>query len=242
MAKIIKKSLKYFIIVVGVFIMLPGILYPLLQISSVQTYLVNRISSHISKGINTTISVGRIEYRFFNKLAINDILIKDQHNDTLLYTNEIIAGIRRFDLKEKNFRLGRVTLIKPVVAFITDSTGMMNLTWFLNILKNPPDTADKKAGSFSVDEIDISEARFSLLNHSGTRGKSLIDFNNLKLTSINAIIEDLKIHNDTTSFTVYNLGFRESCGFSVQKMSSSVRLANRNFMLTSVFCQATAAY
>ena len=137
MAKNIKKSLKYFIIVIGVFILLPGILYPLLQISAIQTYLVNRISSHISKGINSTISVGRIEYRFFNKLAINDILIKDQHNDTLLYSNEIIAGIRRFDLQKKTFRLGKVTLIKPVVAFVTDSTGIMNLNWFLDCLKIP---------------------------------------------------------------------------------------------------------
>ena len=68
-----------------------------------------------------------------------------------------------------------------------------------------------------------------------TRGKSLIDFNNLNLTAINAIIEDLKIYNDTTSFTVYNLGFKESCGFSVQKMSTSVTLAKQNIMLNSLF-------
>ena len=171
MAKNIKKSLKYFIIVIGVFILLPGILYPLLQISAIQTYLVNRISSHLSKGINSTISVGRIEYRFFNKLAINDILIKDQHNDTLLYSKEIIAGIRWFDLQKKTFRLGKVTLVKPVVAFVTDSTGMMNLNWFLDLLKDSPDTTKKTAARFSVDQIDISDARFSLINHSAPRRK-----------------------------------------------------------------------
>jgi hypothetical protein len=235
MAKNIKKSFKYFIIVIGVFILLPGILYPLLQISAVQTYLVNRISSHISKGINSTISVGRIEYRFFNKLAINDVLIKDQYNDTLLYTQEIIAGIRRFDLKQKKIRLGRVSLVKPVVAFITDSAGVMNLTWYLDMLKNPADTIKNTPSNFSVDEIDISDARFSLINHSGTRGKTVVDFNNLNLTSVNAIIEDLKIYNDTTSFTLYNLGFRESSGFSVQKMSTSVTLANHNIILNSFF-------
>ena len=235
MANNIKKSLKYFIIVIGVFILLPGILYPLLQFSAVQTYLVNRISNHISKGINSTISVGRIEYRFFNKLAINDILIKDQHNDTLLYSQEIIAGIRRFDLKQKKIRFGRVSLVKPVVAFITDSTGMMNLTWYLNMLKSPEDTIKKTQSNFSVDEIDISDARFSLINQSGTRGKTVVDFNNLNLTSINATIEDLKIRNDTTSFTLYNLGFKESSGFSVQRMSTSVTLSNRNIMLSSFF-------
>jgi hypothetical protein len=235
MAKNIKKSFKYFIIVIGIFIMLPGILYPLLQFPALQTFLVNRISSHLSKEINSTISVGKIEYRFFNKLAINDILIKDQHNDTLLYTQKIIAGIRRFDLKQKTFRFGRVVLVKPVVGFITDSTGMMNLAWYLNMLKTPQDTTKKMPAKFSVDQIDISDGRFSLINNSGTRGKSLINFNNLILTDINTIIEDLKIYNDTTSFTVYNLGFRESCGFSVNRLSTSALLAYHNIMLNSLF-------
>ena len=36
-----------------------------------------------------------------------------------------------------------------------------------------------------------------------------MDFNNLNLTAINGIIEDLKIENDTTRFNIYNLGFKE---------------------------------
>jgi hypothetical protein len=241
MAKNIKKSFKYFIIVIGVFVLLPGILYPLLQFSAVQTYLVKRISSHLSKGINSTISVGRIEYRFFNKLAINDLLIKDQHNDTLLYSKEIIAGIRRFDLSKKTFRLGKVTLAQPVVALITDSTGLMNLAWYLNMLKNPLDTVKKAPVNFSIEQIDISDARFSLINHSHARGKSKIDFNNLNLTGLNTIIEDLKIRNDTTSFNVYSLGFRESSGFSVQRLSTSFRLAKNNIMLNSVFLSSDSS-
>jgi hypothetical protein len=235
MAGNIRKSIKYFIIVLGVFIILPVTLFSVLQISEVQTFLVNRITSHLSKNINSTITIGKMEYRFFNKLALNDVLVKDQHNDTLLYTQEIVAAIRYFDLKQKSFRLGRVTVIKPVVALITDSTGMMNLKWYLNMLSNPDDTTKKAPVSFVINEIELSDARFSLINHSGPKGKSPVDFNNLRLSSINASIEDLKIRNDTTSFSVYNLGFREAGGFSVQKFSTSVTLAGQNITLSSAF-------
>ncbi len=241
MVKNIKKSIKYFIIFFGVIIILPAILFPVLQISYVQTFLVNRISGHVSKNINSTISVGKIEYRFFNKLAINDILIKDQHNDTLLYASELVARIRRFDLKQKIFKLGRVTLVKPVVALITDSSGIMNLNWYLSKLKNTGDSTKQTPVRFSVSEIDVSDARFALINRTGTKGKSLIDFNNINLGSINATIEDLKIQNDTTSFSVYSLGFRESGGFTVQKFSSSVTLANKNIMLNSAFLSSDSS-
>jgi hypothetical protein len=235
MSKNIKKSLKYFIIISGVIIMLPTVLYSVLQISEVQTFLVNRITNHLSNEIKSTISVGRIEYRFFNKLSVNDILIKDKNNDTLLYSRNITAGFRRIDLKNKFVRLGRVILIKPVVAIITDSTGLMNLTWYLNMLKNKSDTTSKTKNIFAIDQIDISDARFSLINHTGLKSKTKIDFNNLNINGLNVIIEDFKTKDDTTSFKIYNLGFKESSGFSVKRMSSSVILAKQNVLLNSTF-------
>ena len=235
MLKNIKKSIKYFIIVLGVFIMLPTVLYLLLQTSSVQTFLVKRITSHFSNQIKSTISIGSIEYRFFNKLSISDLLIKDRNNDTLIYSWKVMLGIKRLDFKNKSFRLGRVSLIKPVIAFITDSSGMMNLTWYLNLLKNPSDTIKKTGSRFSVDQIDINDARFSLINRTGLKAKTKIDFNNLNLRELNGIIEDLKIFNDSTTFNIYNVGFKESCGFSVKKMNSSVTLARQNILLNSTF-------
>jgi len=235
MVKNIKKSLKYFIIITGVIIMLPTVLYLILQISEVQTFLVNRITNYFSNEIKSTISVGRIEYKFFNKLIINDILIKDKNYDTLLYSQKVTIGIKRIDLRNESFRLGRVTLIKPVVKFITDSTGITNITWYMDLIKNPADSTKKAKSKFSIDQIDISDASFSLINNYGLRAKTKIDFNNLNLTGINGIIEDLKIQDDTTTFNIYNLAFKESCGLSVKRMSSSVLLAKQNILFNSAF-------
>ena len=215
--------------------MFPTVLYLLLKTSEVQTFLVKRITNHLSNEIKSTISVGSIEYKFFNKLFINDIIIKDKNNDTLLYSKEIQVGIRRMDFKNKSFRLGKVSLIKPVIAFITDSTGLMNLTWYLNLIKNSADTIKKGGSRISIDQIDISNGRFSLINRTALKGKTRIDFNNLNLSGINGIIEDLKTLNDTTTFNIYKLGFKESSGFTVKKMSSSVILARQNILLNSAF-------
>ena len=235
MIKNIKKSLKYFIIIIGIIILLPTVFYLVLQISEVQTFLVNRITEHFSNEIKSTISTGTIEYKFFNKLIINDILIKDQNNDTLIFSQKVTTGIKRIDIRNMSFRLGKVILIKPVVAFITDSSGLMNLTWYLDLLKNPADSTNKAKTKFSIDQIDISDARFSLINNSGIRGKTLIDFNNLNITGINGIIVDFKVQDDITTFNIYNLGFKESSGFKVNRMSSSVVLAKQNILFNSAY-------
>jgi hypothetical protein len=241
MLKNIKKSLKYFTIIFGVIILLPTVLYLLLQTTEVQTFLVKRITDHFSGEIKSTMTFGSIEYKFFNKLSVNDVIIKDQNNDTLIYSKEIIIGINGIDFKNKLFRFGKVSLIKPVIALITDTTGMMNLTWYLNLLKTPSDTIKKGGSKFSVNQIDIRDARFSLINRNGTRGKTKIDFNNLNLSGINGIIEDLKILNDTVTFGVYNLAFKESSGFTLKKMNSSVIIAGQDFLLssTSISCDSS---
>lgn len=215
--------------------MLPTVLYLLLKTSEVQTFMVKRITNHISNEIKSTVSVGSIEYKFFNKLFINDIIIKDKNNDTLLYSKEIQVSIKRMDFKNKSFRLGKVSFIRPVIAFITDSTGLMNLTWYLNLIKNPADTIKKGGSKISIDQIDITNGRFSLINRTALKGKTRIDFNNLNLSGINGIIEDLNTVNDTTTFNIYKLAFKESSGFTLKKMSTSVVLASQNIFLNSAF-------
>jgi hypothetical protein len=233
MLKKIKKSIKYFVIVIGVIILLPTVLYLLLQTAQVQTFLVNRITKHFSSEIKSTVSVGFIEYKFFNKLSIKNILIKDKNNDTLLYSKEIIAGIRYIDFKNTRFRLGKVSLIQPVIALITDSSGMMNLTWYMSLLKTSSNTVKKSRSRISIEQIEIDNARFAFVNRNNPKGKARMDFNDLNLSGINGTIEDLKMLSDSITFNVYNLGFRESSGFTVRRMDSNVSIAGQNILLTN---------
>jgi hypothetical protein len=241
MHKNIKKSIKYFIIFLGIIISLPTLFYFFLRIPEVQTFAVKRITSHFSNIVKSTISVGKVEYLFFNKLNIRNILIKDKYNDTLLYTEKININIRNINLKNRSYRLGKVVLIKPVVSLVTDSAGELNLKWYLDMLRTQSDSVKKDMSSFAIEQIDINNGRFSLINKTGNESKTIVDFNDLKLSGINGILENIKIHDDSTSFEIYNLGFRESKGFGVKKMNSGVVLANHNilFNYASLSCDSS---
>jgi hypothetical protein len=108
MFKFIKKSLKYFIIAAGITILLPTLLYLCLQFPNVQTFMVKRIADHFSDELKSSITVGRINYKFFNKLIINDLLIKDQNYDTLIYSEEVSVIIKSLNLKINAVRLGSI--------------------------------------------------------------------------------------------------------------------------------------
>jgi hypothetical protein len=241
MLKIIKKSLKYFIIILGILIALPTVFYLALQNTQVQTFLVKRITNHISELLGSSITVGSVEYKFFNNLVLNDLLIKDQNNDTLIYSQKVSASIKTFDLRNSSLRLGRVSVMKPIIKFITDSSGVLNLTKYLDVIRSPQDSTIKKKSFFSIDQIDLSDARFSLINNSGIKSNTNIDFNNLNLFNINGIIEDLKINEDSTSFNIYNLGLKESGGFSLKRLSSTVTISKQSILISrlSINCDSS---
>jgi len=177
MLKSIKKSFKYLMILFGIILLVPTLASIVLRVPEVQTFMVNRITGHFSERIKSTISVGRVEYTFFNKLVLSDLLIKDQNNDTMLYSQRISAGILRLDFAGNNIRLGHVDIDQPVIALITDTTGMMNLTWYINMLKTPEDTVKKGETRFSVNKITIKDGRFALLNRTHQPGKSFHEKN-----------------------------------------------------------------
>jgi hypothetical protein len=235
MFKFIKKSLKYLIIAVGITILFPTVLYLFLQLPYVQTFMVKRIADHFSDELKSSITVGKINYKFFNKLIINDLLIKDQNYDTLLYSKEVSVVIKSLNLKGNSFRLGSVILIRPEISLVKDTSGLMNISWYLDRLKKSNDTLRNAKGSFSIDKIDIRDASFSVVNRGAAASKSKINFNDLDFSRINGIIENIKSEEDTISFYIYNLSFREKSGFAIKKMSSSVLLAKQQFTLSTTY-------
>jgi hypothetical protein len=235
MVKSIKKSFKYFMIFIGIIIAFPMLISIAVRIPKIQTLIVRRMTSHFSEKLNSTISVGTFEYRFFNKLIMNDVLIKDLNNDTLIYSQNISAGIKNINLKDKSITLGKISIINPVVKLITDSSGTMNLMWYIDFLKTPDDTTAKRKSSVRINEIDISNARFSMINMAAEKKNNGIDFNNLHLSGINGLMEDLVTRNDSTSFRIYNLGFRDSGGFTVRKLNSDVTISKNSILLSTFF-------
>ncbi len=235
MFKSIKKSLKYLTIIIGIIILVPSFFYLIAQIPEVQTFIVKRITAHLSDQIKSTITVGSIDYSFFNKLRINDLLIKDQNNDTLAYSKKISAGFRRLDFRNKVIRLGQVEIENPSIALITDTSGMMNLTWLINLLGSSEKTGKKSKSIFSVNKLTITEGRFLLLNKTGSKSKMLIDFSNLHLSEINGDLDDIRIQNDSTVFRINDLEFTESKGFLVRSISGRIQIAEHDFKISNVF-------
>ncbi|HEX2969336.1 MAG TPA: translocation/assembly module TamB domain-containing protein [Bacteroidales bacterium] len=240
MAKVIKKWIRYSLITIGIALAIPGCLYIIVQIPAIQTRIVRTITDNLSGKFQSEISIERVDYRFFNKLALENVLFLDRNRDTLLFTEKLSAGLRKFDRKNKIINLGRVNITRPVFSLIKDSAGQMNLNWYLDKLPSGQSDSSKKSIEFKIDRIDIGNGRFSLVDTSGkdtVRIKKKVDFSDLRLSGIDGTIEDFRISGDSTSLNIYNLSLSEKSGFQIRKMNSRLTFTKGKIIAHSAFIQ-----
>ncbi len=235
MLKSIKKSFKYFAIIAGIIIAIPTAVFFLIRIPEVQTYMVSRIAGHISRETGATIRTGRIEYSFFNRIVVHDVLVEDQNRDTMIYAERLAAGIRKLDIRNKVFRIGNVDLTRPSFALITDSAGVLNLSRYLDLLSRDKDSLrNSQKISISINRIDLDSARFSLIDRRGDSGRMMINFNDLKLAGITGTVHDLSIDSDSVSMTINGLKFKESAGFVVNNLETRMTIAKGDIVFNGV--------
>ena len=220
----------------AVIITVPSVGFFMMRTPKFQTFIVHRFSSYISKRLGTHISIGKVSYTFFNKLVVYDVLIEDQNRDTLLAAQQIALKIKEFSPAKGEFKFGKVDIYQPDFRLITDTTGISNLKWYLDILKG--DKAKDSTQNFllTITGVEIFDGSFQLRNDNDTTStkEGLIDFGNLKIKSIAGKAEDFIVNSDSVHFSLNDISFTESTGFSAQKLDMKTTIKNEKLYFNDI--------
>jgi hypothetical protein len=240
MPKIIKKFIRYLLITIGCFVALLAISVVVGRTPVFQSFLVKKVSSFISGRTGMHISIGKVSYTYFNKLVAYDILIKDQNNDTLLSAQQVSVKIKEINPALNRYRFGTVDIYQPDFRMITDTSGVMNLRWYLDIISGNQKGGKKGGGAkdllVSLASVDLYDASYRLINRRDTTKQKagLIDFSNLKITGLSGNISDFTVNYDSVHFRMKNLAFNESTGFTARDFNSSLTIKRDSLFFNDI--------
>ncbi len=109
--------------------------YFLLKIPVIQNWATQRISSYLSNTLGTTVSIDHVGLRFFDKLAMDEFLIRDMDQDTLLYSQNLAADFKvnpialirnRLSLEEVSLTNGELIVKKSTGEFKSSLQEILN--------------------------------------------------------------------------------------------------------------------
>jgi TamB, inner membrane protein subunit of TAM complex len=181
------KKLKHKILFL-VPLLLLFILYGLLHLPNVQTKLTRIIAADLSEKLHTKVSVKHVDISFFNKVAIEEVMVEDLKKDTLLYAGTIQGSVNDWFFLKDKIAIENVQLSNVVVK-LHRSDSVWNYQYLVDYFSSPK---TKKSGGAPLDidlkELHLNNVRFNKIDE--WLGEDMIA--NLKKVDVTTDLIDTK--------------------------------------------------
>lgn len=212
-----------FVLFLLVFVM-PASLYSLLRSPRVQQYICGLATDYLSKELGTTVTVGSINIAFFLDLVLEDVVVLDKHQNTLLYAPYIRADIDDIDLEKKQISLAKASLDGTFFALMKyKNEKKLNLQFLLDYLKSADTTAPKNpAWGISIKSLVLSDTRFVYNDQNARHPSRGMDYAYLDISDINLDMDQMNISGDTVTAHIHFLSAREKNGFILDAFTAQV--------------------
>lgn len=232
--QLLKKIARISLYAVLIILSIPLVLFLVLKSPKVQTFVVQEITYVLSQKLNAEISIGSVDYAFFNKLKLTNVFVRDQKKDTLIYSDRIYASLRGFSLKSKAISLGTVELNNGKLFLKQDSTRRLNLQFIIDAFSSK-DTTKKKKGDyrFRVKNFKLEDFHFRYKKWDPSPRPFGMNYGDLDINHINLDLRNIHIKGSRITCKMVNLSAYEKCGFLLNHLGADVDFSTKEIKLNN---------
>lgn len=190
-----------------------------------QTRLTNWLTNRLSKQLNTTVSIDRVDFRFFNKLVLDGVYIADKDNDTLCHINQIKLGILFFNNKQKEVQLSSVAIDQLYLNLYKTEDSISNYRFLIEAFK----PKEKRDNEWQVDanEIQLKQSRIRYWRHDKQLKEFGMNYADLEFNSIDASISNFQYFADTIISEINKLSLFEKSGLKLSSFTSEIEFTSQ---------------
>lgn len=145
-----------------------GVIYILIRIPKVQTFITEKITGQLSDQLQTKIQIEGVDIDFFKKIVLEGIYLEDQQQDTLLYAERLRADIGIFALFGNKIVLDEILLENAYVNLYTiDDSATLNFAFIPEAFATDTTQKDTTATSWEFDlkKVILSNTRLDYDDH-----------------------------------------------------------------------------
>ncbi len=204
----------------------------LLNINRVQNFVVDKITGFLEEKLQTTVSIGHVDMRFFNEVTLENVYVEDLEGDTLLATDELHGHISLFALFRKEIYITTLELNTPQFNLKVKKDGSTNLDFITHLIPK----SNKEPMLFRVDNIEIIDGGFKLHTEQPLNPKNKAAFkgNNIAITKLNTVIRLNKFLKTDIIGKIKSLSFKEQSGFVVSNIATEFQITDSTCVVPSL--------
>lgn len=200
--------------------------------SYVQTFIAKETTEILSKKLNRTISIERVDFLFYNKIILDNVYVDDVNRDTLAQIDQITISMNYLLLKMRHLNLNKVSIKGGSVYLKKDSTTeQFNFQYLVDFFAS--DTPKKsKPFKISVKHLNISNLHFKLDNESYEEIPFGVDYNHLDAKKIYLSATNVSLKGVDIKADIQHISLQEKSGFTLAKLSTKAKLSQRGLFIS----------
>ena len=216
MRKVTKILLKVLSVTLLFLIFCPIVLTLVVELPSVQNFLVHQATSFISKKLDTRVEIDHIRLGALGSVRADGFYVEDYQQDTLLYVGKVKVFLSRFD-GATGITLRNGSISDAYLNIRETPNGEMNIKEVVQRLTKK----DKKKGNFSLKVKDVFLENINLVieQHEHRHPSYGVDYGDMHIEHITALVDDFTLDGGRIGGYVRNFSAVEHCGFMVQNFT-----------------------
>lgn len=208
----------------------------LVRTSAVQTWIGRQATTYLSKELHSELRIGKIDIYFYDRIALDDVFVRDLHGDTLVSLKSIKVAIDLFHVDDSDLRITSVALENGRVGIDRDSiTGDYNYEFIEDYFSTPKKHPKKHTESqVSVGTITLDNIHLSYHDYRKSYDEFGVDFSHLDFRNLYLKMHDLKVKGDNIAFNLEHFQAYEHAGFDLRRLQAKAEIGDKGILLSDV--------
>lgn len=221
-------------IVLGLFLFLFLVfaaVFVAIRLPGVQTRVAQEVAAYLSKATKHEVSVGRIDIEFFSNVVLEQLQVKDNHEQELFYVGRAVANIDAFSIfNPNNLSIGTLELQEPRANLVKyEGADSLNLTSFIKAMQDlfvKDTTKASKPFQFELGELVIQNGSFTYDDFNFPRAEYGMDYRHLAITNLNGRFDEIQLE-DTLKVRVTGLqALEKNSGTNLHNLDTRMTYAS----------------
>ncbi len=195
--------------------------YLLLQNSNVQTYIINKITGQLSLKTGAKISVGKVDFVFFNQFELNNVLLAGPDNDTIFYTQLVSAKIDSLNIRKHKVSFSELSFLENRISISRDSVNQFNFGFILDSLRT-----QKKDNAINwkinCNNFKFNDSQFSFSSFGPEKEK------HFNINQMDIDVSGFSNFADSTAFKINNLKLNYNNEITINQFAANFTIAKGN--------------
>ena len=191
----------------------------LLHVPAIQQGIGSVVASAIAGKLGTQVSVGRVDLGLFNRIIIDDVLIRDQKGKDMLRSTRVAAKIDLIDLLSGKVSVTSAQLFSPKLQLYQASAeATPNFQFALDSLASKDSTA-KKPLNVSVSSLIMRHGQVSFDRYDKPSTPGRLNLSHINVSDMNMYASLPTLTDDTLRLNLRKFSLRDHSGLSLNRLS-----------------------